>query len=261
MILLGVVGGVAVLPYVFALQADKLARVVETKGGSLVVLGLASAAQSTVLVVVAVVAGLWAARRVGLQAPVTAAVARGEPVWPVLRPFLVPALTAGALSGAAVVLLDAFAFNPLLPELRALGHAVTAQQSAWKAALACLYGGFTEEILCRLFLLSVLALGLLGLARALRLAGDAERARWGALILANVLAALLFGALHLPATAALMKLTPLVVTRALVLNGLVGLVCGFLYLRRGLEAAMAAHFTADVVLHLLAPLLALGMHS
>jgi len=50
-------------------------------------------------------------------------------------------------------------------------------------------------------------------------------------------------------------LTPLVVLRAVVLNGVVGVACGWLYWRKGLEMAMAAHFSADIVLHVLLPLL------
>jgi membrane protease YdiL (CAAX protease family) len=36
-----------------------------------------------------------------------------------------------------------------------------------------------------------------------------------------------------------------------VLNSLAGLVFGWLYWRRGLKAAMVAHFSADLVLHVL----------
>ena len=68
--------------------------------------------------------------------------------------------------------------------------------------------------------------------------------------------AVLFGLGHLPATAAMVPLTTLVVARALVLNGLAGVVFGWLYWRRDLLAAMVAHFSADIVLHVLAaPLL------
>lgn len=77
----------------------------------------------------------------------------------------------------------------------------------------------------------------------------------GAMWTANVLAAVLFGLGHLPATAALVALTPLVVLRAIVLNGVVGVACGWLYWRQGLEMAMGAHFSADIVLHVLLPLL------
>ena len=69
--------------------------------------------------------------------------------------------------------------------------------------------------------------------------------------IANILAAVLFGLGHLPTTSLLVALTPLVVTRAVILNGLIGIVCGWLYWKRGLESAMVAHFSADLVLHVL----------
>jgi hypothetical protein len=51
-------------------------------------------------------------------------------------------------------------------------------------------------------------------------------------------------------------LTPLVVTRALLLNGIAGLALGWLYWKRGLELAMIAHLTTDFVLLVIAPMLA-----
>ena len=64
----------------------------------------------------------------------------------------------------------------------------------------------------------------------------------------NLIVAILFGLGHLPATAFVFPLTSLVVTRAIVLNGLGGLVFGYLYWTRGLEASMLAHLCADIVL-------------
>ena len=69
--------------------------------------------------------------------------------------------------------------------------------------------------------------------------------------LASILAAVLFGLGHLPATAVLVPLTPLVITRAIVLNGLLGVAFGWLYWKHGLESAMLSHFSADIVLHVL----------
>jgi hypothetical protein len=37
--------------------------------------------------------------------------------------------------------------------------------------------------------------------------------------------------------------------RAILLNGVVGVATGYLYWRYGLEAAILAHFSADIVLH------------
>jgi membrane protease YdiL (CAAX protease family) len=46
-----------------------------------------------------------------------------------------------------------------------------------------------------------------------------------------------------------MPITPMVVTAAVVLNGIAGVAFGYLYWKRGLEAAIIAHFFADIVLH------------
>ena len=45
----------------------------------------------------------------------------------------------------------------------------------------------------------------------------------------------------------------MVVARALLLNGIPGVACGYLYVRYGLEAAILLHFSLDILLHLIAP--------
>ena len=71
---------------------------------------------------------------------------------------------------------------------------------------------------------------------------------------AVVVAAIAFGAGHLPAAAKVWPLDTVVVTRTLLLNGIAGLVFGWFYVRHGLESAMLSHFCADLVLHVAAPL-------
>jgi len=69
-------------------------------------------------------------------------------------------------------------------------------------------------------------------------------------VCAIVLASLLFGLAHLPATANLYgELTPLLVVRAIVGNGLLGIWFGYLYWKKGLEYAIAAHMAGDIFLH------------
>jgi membrane protease YdiL (CAAX protease family) len=120
------------------------------------------------------------------------------------------------------------------------------QPAAWKGLLASFYGGIGEEILLRLGLMSVLA----WLGHFVSKTDDG-RPTLVVLWTANILAAVLFGLGHLPATAALFPITPLVVTRAIVLNGFIGIVAGYLYFEHGLEAAMLSHFSADIVLHVI----------
>lgn len=78
-----------------------------------------------------------------------------------------------------------------------------------------------------------------------------QRPGAGVIWAANIVAALLFGAGHLPTLAALAPLTLITVGRTLFLNGIAGVTFGWLYWRRGLLAAMVAHFSADIVLHVI----------
>jgi hypothetical protein len=73
---------------------------------------------------------------------------------------------------------------------------------------------------------------------------------------AIVLAALVFGLLHLPATAAIVPLTPLVIIRALLLNGIAGIAFGWLFWQYSLEAAMLAHISFHAFTFVLSGLLA-----
>jgi membrane protease YdiL (CAAX protease family) len=111
------------------------------------------------------------------------------------------------------------------------------------------YGAIDEEVLLRLGVMTFLAWALSRSAGRRAVMPDALM--W----VSVVAAALLFGAGHLPATAALAPLTPIVVARAILLNGIGGVLYGWLYWRHGLALAMVAHGGTDLVLHVLAPIL------
>ena len=227
---LGLVGVLLVLPYQLALLPSPPIPLPLLVAGAL--------AQSAILIAIAVVVGLAAARRVGLRAPLVEAWLYGGDTRNALRGLRLPlALALGVGSAGAVVVLGFALFRPLIPELSRLG---AASPERWQGFLASFYGAITEELLTRLFLVSVLAWLL---TRAVR----GPLAFW----LAITLAAALFGLGHLPATAALVPLTPGLIVRAVILNGIPGVAFGWLYWQRGLEAAMVAHFSADLVLHVI----------
>jgi len=54
--------------------------------------------------------------------------------------------------------------------------------------------------------------------------------------------------------AQLTPLTPFLVTTVILLNAVAALGFGYLYWKRGLESAMLAHFSADIVLHVVGPM-------
>lgn len=205
------------------------------------------------------VAGLLLARRLGLGAPLLDAWSRGEPVRERWRSIAPRALLVGAVGGAVVLILLQIVFEPsVTAELTRQGVTLpdVEHPPAGESLLASYGAAVTEEILLRLFLLTFLAwLGSL-------VAGKRDgRPRTGVLWTANVLAALIFGAMHLPQAKMLIEgasLGPWMIAQVLVGNGLVGLAFGWLYWRDGLESAMLAHFWTDIVLHVLGPLLPWG---
>lgn len=250
----GVLTTVAVLPYSLALNpeaAGQLKAKLAEKGSRvppMLVIVLASTVQAGLLIAVAVYVGLLASGAVGLRLPVLEAILAGQPALPVLLAGLPVTLLVGFGAGAVILGLERYFFQPRLPEAF---HKADSKQPFWKRALACFYGGIYEELLLRLFIMA----GLIWLIGRVWPAPDGQ-IHLGVFWAANLIAALLFGLGHLPATMRIAPLTPLIVARAILLNGLAGVFFGVLFLRYGLEFAMIAHFAADIMIHLVLPELA-----
>jgi len=104
------------------------------------------------------------------------------------------------------------------------------------------YGAIIEEVMLRLFMMSLIAFILHKLFEK----GREETSVW-ILVAANVIAAFLFAAGHLPATAAMMELTPMILFRCFLLNGGFGLLFGWLYRKYGLQYSIVAHGGCHIV--------------
>ena len=245
---LGVIGVVLVVPYTEALLGPAIAAAARTAHIPAATMLAASLGQAAILLLIAIPIGLWAARRLGLTSPLVAALAAGRPL-PKFGSRMLLCLILGALLGGALLALDIYGFKPPA----SLSLAAGTQPAAWKGLLASFYGAFVEEQLLRLFVMSLIALVLQAVITGGR--PSSRPMGLGTFWAANLAAAVLFGLGHLPATAALAPLTTMLVVRALVLNGLLGVVFGDAFRRWGLEFAMAMHFGADLVLHVAPPLI------
>ncbi len=242
------IGLLAIIPYSLALSGGAVPANLPMPLPLLMTIQIGS---QVLMFVVAVAIGLFFANRSGLGLPILEAGLRGEPVGERLRRILPLSIILGIVASVAIIALDAYVFGPAVRAQ--FGDAAvkltqrTAAPAAWKGFLASFYGGIDEEILLRLLVMSFLAW--LGRFVSRKADGTPTSAVYW---VANVLAAVLFGLGHLPATSLLVPaLTPLVILRAIVLNGLAGVVFGSLYFTRGLESAMISHFSADIVLHVL----------
>jgi len=195
------------------------------------------ALQIMVLCAVAAYGGVRFAARAGLDAPWLRAVAERRDRPPGFGGVAIESTAIGSVTAIAVT---AVALMPRSPLTEMLLHPVG---GFWARASGAFYGGIVEETLFRWGLLTAVA--------ALLQRAGLLNAFWTA----NVLTALAFGALHLPANAARMQLTIPVVLQTLLGNGVAGVVFGWIFRRRGLEGAMVAHGALDVWLQAALPAL------
>lgn len=198
---------------------------------SRIVVVVASALQTLVLMAVAAAVGTALAPRVGLGAPFFEALVAGEPLWPALAPQLLPALAIGMAGGLIFVAAYYLYFRPRLDSqtVRAMED-LRNTLGIWGRLL---YGGIAEEVFTRWGLMTLLVwLGTL-------LAGSSSPAVvWVAIVISGIL----FGLGHAPSyLAAGCQKSPTFFAAMISLNLWASLIFGWLYWQYGLLAAMMAH--------------------
>jgi hypothetical protein len=229
----GLLGGMAILPMMAALVRAR------TRDRSLIRKQLVlQFLQNAVVLALSTFFGLKAAVATGLMSGATNG---WISITPSLREGLV-CLLAGFSAAASVCLLDYFVLLPRLPSLESALRPVTGLRLRDKI-LAALYGGVAEELIMRLGLFSLLVW--LALAVSHRSAASMT-----ILWIVNVIVSAVFAAGHLPAMAALARLTPLITGRVLLLNLPLSLLFGFAYFEFGLGAAILTHTAASLTLQL-----------
>ena len=147
-----------------------------------------------------------------------------------------------SLIGGVVFSLDYWVFGNLIDGIK---EADAAGLTPEGVIASVLYGGVIEEVLLRLFLMSIIAFILWKI-----FARDYDRDSIPAwvFITANIVAATLFAAGHLPATLAIFgELSPLLLFRCFLLNGGFGLIFGWLYRKYGIVYAMISHALFHIV--------------
>lgn len=195
--------------------------------------------QPALLTVAAVFIGEATAKRVGLRAPLVDAWIEGRGAGAVFRRQWLPALIVG-LTVAALLAGYSLTIGRHLVD----GAGAKARLAAFDLPLATklLYGGVDEELLTRWALVSLF------MWIGWRLAGRPKVPGAALISVAVLLAALLFAAGHLPLLFLIAPHASVgVILAVLAGNTLPGIAFGWLYARRGLEAAMMAHMGAHLI--------------
>jgi len=237
-------GFAAALPFVYALYRELIAR--GPLPMPMPVLVTVQLMQSTIVFGGIVALGILLARKVGIEAPILQGWldrtgARKRAGW-----FSIPLLW-GIAVGALIFLLYFLVFLPRIPEWPLQAEAAL---PIWKRFLVCFYGAINIEVLMRFFVLAFCLWLLRKVAR-----DRSPRSGPGIFWTANIIVALIYGLSHLPVAKNLMPLTPTVWIAVLVPMGISSLVFGHLAWKRGIEAAMIAHFSSDFIAHVLGPMI------
>jgi membrane protease YdiL (CAAX protease family) len=202
---------------------------------------------------IAICVGLILAPKVGLRAPLMNAATPEEPrLAQRLGSLLVPSITCAVGVSALIYFIDPVvesALMPPWPEGALRAKEVAEHMSPWKPLLASFAAGVSEELWFRFCAMTLFAwLG----CRLTRRPAPGAAVLW----IANLLAALLFGLVHLTNVLQLeIPITPGLVLYVVLWNGLAGLVFGWLYWRRGLFAAIVAHTVVDIILKVVVPMI------
>ncbi len=148
-------------------------------------------------------------------------------------------ITASGMTGFIIVAMDKFVFGRYLGEYASTEFHL----NFLELAASVLYGGIVEEVMLRLFTVSLLVFILYKVFAGSKPA--AEIPVW-IYFAAIFIAATIFAAGHLPATKIAYGLSTPIILRSFLLNGMGGLVFGYFYWKDGLTMAMVSHATVHL---------------
>jgi hypothetical protein len=177
----------------------------------------------------------WPPARTGLKAPYLTALLCRQPMPPFARVAFY-SLSLGIATACLILLMDRLLFAGVsMPRIRAVGAL-----PLWMRAIIPVYAAVTEELLYRLGIMTIVVWIATSFLRQ-----NPESPSVAATWLGIAVAAVLFALAHL----ANVPNAPHPLLRAMTLNGFAGMVLGWLYWKRGFEAALVAHFGADAFIY------------
>ena len=227
--IVGLVGGFFTGIYLLDSYPAEIRQQVLEQGMTATLLGLVSAAQAAGYGIVLGAAGILLGKKTGLW--------KDEKT--ITKKPLMITLAISAIGGLALILPDILFFGKFS---QAIMDSYAVKPTIAYMLASVFYGGVIEEVMLRLFMMSLIAFILHKLFWRKR-----ETTPVAALALANIISTILFAAGHLPATAMLMGITPMILLRCFLLNGGFGLLFGWLYRKYGLRYSMLAHGGCHII--------------
>ncbi len=163
-------------------------------------------------------------------------------LWKTFRPTKKAVLSTAIIAVIAALCLfpgDKLIFGSLNEWVR---DQYTTAPTIYKITGGLLVGGIIEEVMMRLFFMSLCVWILSRIFYK-----NVKEIPVQVYMIANLLAAILFAAGHLPGTMMMTTLTPVILIRCFLFNGGLGLGFGYLYRKYGIGYAMIAHGFAHLI--------------
>ncbi len=225
----GLVGGFCTGLYMLDSYPPQMQQEALAQGLTPTIMALVTAIQAAGYGIVLGIIGIWLGKKIGLWKDET----NFE------KKTLLITLAIAVIGGLALILPDLLFFGKYNEVIM---NSYAAKPTVVYIVGAILYGGVIEEVMLRLFWMSLIAFILWNL-----FARKAEKPTLAILVASNIIAALLFAAGHLPANFMMFGNSPLILFRCFLLNGAFGLLFGYLYRKHGLRYSMLAHAGCHIV--------------
>ena len=229
MIIMCIIGGYFTVIYSMnALDPNIIEEAIKQAGSKEIIIGV-SAAQIALYAAIFSGIGIILANKIGL--------------WKKLefnKKAMIAVIIISVLGGLGLSVIDRYVFGSFIEPVL---HSYDTKPTVEYIISAFTYGGVFEEILMRLFLMSLISWIISKIFYR-----KEKQIPTKVFVIANIICALLFALGHIPATIQLFGyIDVLILFRCILLNGAFGLAFGWLYRKYGIGHAMLAHFGCHLI--------------
>jgi hypothetical protein len=188
---------------------------------------------------------LYFSPKIGFGAPLLEGLMKKEKIYPKLFDTIFIPFILGLVGGLILLGLD---FAMPKESLLSMPSALLIRENPFYSLLGSISAGINEELISRFFVMSFLIWLII---RLLKKKEPSHFIIW----ISIALSAFIFASAHLVTIPLLYgAFESWICLKLIILNLIIGILFGWIYWEKGLESAMVAHFSTDIVLHVVFPL-------
>ncbi|MFJ8259252.1 CPBP family intramembrane glutamic endopeptidase [Peribacillus asahii] len=234
---IGLVGIGFLVPAMIPLLEEQLQSLPNVPDLPFEVLVISSLINPLILLIIAIIVGQLTAPKLKLDSYLYHHMQGNRSIWKTFKSNLPIGIILGVIVSAIFFIFELI-FQPYLPETLKMS---VESRNLVNTLNGIFYGGIVEELLLRWGLMSLLIWMMWKVFQRSKSA-PSPAIFWISIIMSSIL----FALGHLGVNMLAAPLTLLILTRMLLLNGIGGIVFGWLYWKKGLEIAMVSHATLHI---------------